>query len=62
MADLIRVRLTGGVEATVGADYLRVWPENIDAVLDAEDLDSPESTPEPTPAKASPSVATKETK
>lgn len=62
--DLVRVRFKSGKEATVGADYPRVWPEDIDVVLDdAPDLaPDPGSTPDPNPAQAPKVAAPKEKK
>lgn len=51
---LVRVRFKSGKESTVSELYVQRWPEDIAAVVDGDDLDSSESTPEPTPVKESP--------
>lgn len=58
MAALIRVRFTNGKESTVSADYPRVWPEDIDSILESDHLDTGTVlTPEPAPVKESQLVA-----
>lgn len=70
MADLVRVRFKNGKEATVGAEYVERWPEDIAEVIDPAKPDStPESpgskvepTPEPTPVQETTVAPIKEKK